>query len=589
MPCNNHNVSRNDSVVSWLRVVPLFLAAMFAAPVALAVDSGDILVVSTKGEVHVIMKGAARDVRAGSVLELPASLRTGRDGSVELRQGATTVSVGPDTALDFPALERPGAPIDRIQQPRGNAFYNIGKREGRKLRVETPYLVGVVKGTQFNVAAGEGATTISLFEGLLEVHATDESAVIDLKAGEIASRRRGDKSISVIRMDSGKLPTSAPAPAGNGGSSPGGQGDSLVDHQTGSGSGTGVVAVFDPQRPGTGVSTDVRALPVAIEGDAAVLASGAETSANVTVNAAVSNAVDTRADISVDAGSGGAAVDVTAGANVTAGAASADLGLSANVGVTPDAVSADVGVGASVGAGPLGADVSTSTSVDVSAGAVSVDHETNLSVVAGPANVDVSTTTSVDVGPSGISADVGTDVGVSAGPLAVDTVTSTAIDVGAGGISADVGTTTVVDAGSVVADVDTGAAVDVGAGGIGADLTTGTGVDAGPVTADLGTSTAVDVGTGGTVVVDTGAALDVAGTDVTAGVSADADLSSGTVDVGVSVGGVNLGLGLDLGLGADEPATDTGSSTTPATDTGNTGTVDVGGLLDSLLRRPGRR
>ena len=90
-------------------------------------------------------------------------------------QGATTVSVGPDTLLEFPALEKRGAPIDRIVQPRGNAFYNIGKREGRKLRVETPYLVGVVKGTQFNVAAQDEATTISLFEGLLEVRAADDS------------------------------------------------------------------------------------------------------------------------------------------------------------------------------------------------------------------------------------------------------------------------------------------------------------------------------------------------------------------------------------------------------------------------------
>jgi len=32
-------------------------------------------------------------------------------------------------------------------QPHGNAFYSVGKREKRKLRIETPYLVGVVKGT----------------------------------------------------------------------------------------------------------------------------------------------------------------------------------------------------------------------------------------------------------------------------------------------------------------------------------------------------------------------------------------------------------------------------------------------------------
>ena len=166
---------------------------------------------------HITVNGAARNVRAGGVLELPATVRTGRDGNVELKQGATTVSVGPETLLEFPALEKRGAPIDRIVQPRGNAFYNIGKREGRKLRVETPYLVGVIKGTQFNVAAQDEATTISLFEGLLEVRATDDSDVVDLKAGEIASRKRGDKSISVIKMDAGKAPPTGPRPpAGTG-------------------------------------------------------------------------------------------------------------------------------------------------------------------------------------------------------------------------------------------------------------------------------------------------------------------------------------------------------------------------------------
>ncbi|MDF3022511.1 MAG: hypothetical protein K0Q92_3814 [Steroidobacteraceae bacterium] len=240
MTCDNHNARRNP-VVSLLRAIPLFLSVLFAAPAAFALDSGDIFVVSTRGDVQVTVKGAAVDVRAGLVLELPATLRTGRDGSVELKQGATTVGIGPDTLLDFPALERPGAPIDRIQQPRGNAFYDIGKRDGRKLRVETPYLVGVVKGTQFNVSSRDEATTISLF------------AVVELKAGEIASRRRGDQSINVIRMDSGKLPTTAPRPADNGGSSPDaprgtGQDDWLAGNNTGDGTDSGNLALRRQRR-----------------------------------------------------------------------------------------------------------------------------------------------------------------------------------------------------------------------------------------------------------------------------------------------------------------------------------------------------
>jgi hypothetical protein len=210
MSCQNNKASMINQVVRARATLALTLCALLAPASALAIDSGDIVVVSVKGEVRVTNSGAPRAVRAGSVLDPPATLRTGRDGAVELRQGATTLSVGPETLLEFPALEKRGAPIDRILQPRGNVFYNIGKREGRKLRIETPYLVGVVKGTQFNVAAQDETTTISLFEGLLEVHAADESGVVDLRAGEIASRQREDRGVNVLKMGGDKAPAIPP-------------------------------------------------------------------------------------------------------------------------------------------------------------------------------------------------------------------------------------------------------------------------------------------------------------------------------------------------------------------------------------------
>src|SRR5262245_37375302 len=142
----NHNEPSLAHVVRYSLSLVLACVALLGAPAAHALDTGDIVVASLKGEVHVTMKGAERAVRAGAVLELPATVRTGRDGAIELKQGATSVSVGPDTLLEFPALAAPGGAIDRIVQPRGNAFYSIGKRGGRKLRVETPFLVGVVKG-----------------------------------------------------------------------------------------------------------------------------------------------------------------------------------------------------------------------------------------------------------------------------------------------------------------------------------------------------------------------------------------------------------------------------------------------------------
>lgn len=300
--------------------------ALFGSPVALAIDSGDIVVVSTKGEVHITTNGADRKIRAGGVLELPASVRTGRDGSVELKQGATTVSVGPDTLLEFPALEKRGAPVDRIVQPRGNAFYNIGKREGRKLRVETPYLVGVIKGTQFNVAAQDDGTTISLFEGLLEVRAADDSDVVDLKAGEIASRKRGEKSISILEMDAGKVPANGAPPVSSDDGSSAETPDPTVPRITPSNEGGDSLLV---DRTPINVRADV-------DLDADLRNGGSLADAGSSASVSLGNAVD----------AGPIAADVATSTNVDLASPSVDTAV--DVGVVTPVVDVDVGVSAVV-------------------------------------------------------------------------------------------------------------------------------------------------------------------------------------------------------------------------------------------------
>lgn len=186
--------------------VLLAMGFAFTTSATFALDSGDITLTSIRGDVRIVVDGVPRTLKVGAALEPPATIETGRDGTVELKQGETSVSIGPDTKLDFPKLASKGGPIDRIVQQRGNAFYKIGKRGGRQLRVETPVLVGCIKGTQFNVAVDDFTSTISLFEGRLEVHAVDESDVIDLIAGEVAMRKSDGASISVIKMDASSAP-----------------------------------------------------------------------------------------------------------------------------------------------------------------------------------------------------------------------------------------------------------------------------------------------------------------------------------------------------------------------------------------------
>lgn len=331
MSCHNNFEPAITRIVRLPALLPLLLAALLASPAALALDSGDIVIVSVKGEVHFTVNGDARALRAGGVLEPPASLRTGADGAVELKQGATTVSVGPETQLEFPALEKRGGPIDRVVQPSGNAFYNIGKREGRKLRIETPYLVGVVKGTQFNVAARNDATTISLFEGLLEVRATDDSDVVELNAGQIASRARGAPSIDVMKMDK------APAGRGNRRSPPpdiGGR-SHLVEIDTGPSSFLPIVGVDSDTS--AGVSTNVPADDVAAPGRDEVPESTPVDAPPVLV--------DTGTTVNVPP-----ALDMSTGGGIEAGPVSivADVGTTTTIDLV-DAGAGTVNVGLEVG------------------------------------------------------------------------------------------------------------------------------------------------------------------------------------------------------------------------------------------------
>ena len=556
------------SVVRKLMALSLALAALFAAP-AHALDTGDIVVESIKGEVRVTMNGAERPVRAGGVLELPATIDTGRDGAIELRQGATTLSVGPETRLEFPALEKRGGPIDRIVQPRGNAFYSIGKREGRRLRVETPYLVGVVKGTQFNVAAQDESTTISLFEGLLEIHASDESSVIDLKAGEIASRKRGGKAISVITMDTGKAPPTQRGPAAPGGNGDNGGGSS--NSQTPGASGPSRAADPDSVLTDRGVSPSPVGSTLVETGRTVADAAGS-----------IDAGVDVRGN---DAGAG-----VSAGVNVNAASANVDVGAAVNVGnvagVDLDAgisagngaVSVDVSAGVDAGAASVGASVTT----NVSAGAI--DIGANVAVDAGPLTADVGAAANVNLGAGAV--DVGANVAVDAGPIAADVGAAANVDLGAGNVGT--GVNAAVDAGPLTADTGAAAAVDVGAGNVAAnvDLSAGAGVgnvagvDTGAA-ANLNLGTTVDVSAN----VDVGANVAGVGAAVTAGV----DVAAGSVDLGVNVAGVDLGLGLDLGLDGNKSDTSNPGTTGGTPPPPTTPIVDVGGLLDGILNRHRRK
>jgi hypothetical protein len=158
-------------------------------------------VTERSGDVAITANGNAHDGGAGSTLALPSRIVTGADGLVALSQDETRISVAARSDIEIPADAAQGHLVARLVQRSGNVFYDVQKREAGRLRVETPFLVAVIKGTQFNIAVQGDSTTISLFEGRLEIRMPDDTEVIQLNAGEIAIRSAIDDSIRVIGMN----------------------------------------------------------------------------------------------------------------------------------------------------------------------------------------------------------------------------------------------------------------------------------------------------------------------------------------------------------------------------------------------------
>jgi hypothetical protein len=192
---------RTDARWSLLLILSVAATAHAASNLTGNADDSRISVTAVAGDVDVTMAGRAATVEPDSTVLLPARVVTGGDGAVGLTQAGTNINVSNDTDIEIPAEVADGNLIARLVQHRGNVFYDVAPRDVGKLRVETPLLVAVIKGTQFNVAVQQDSTTISLFEGRLEIRTPDGSDVVELNAGEIAIRSRTDGTIRDVGMN----------------------------------------------------------------------------------------------------------------------------------------------------------------------------------------------------------------------------------------------------------------------------------------------------------------------------------------------------------------------------------------------------
>jgi hypothetical protein len=387
-------------------------------------DDSRISVTAVAGDVDFTMAGRAVAVAPRAPVLLPARIVTGQDGNVGLTQAGTNINVANDTDVEIPAEAVDGNLIARLVQHRGNVFYDVAPRDVGKLRVETPFLVAVIKGTQFNVAVQQDSTTISLFEGRLEIRTPDNTDIVQLNAGEIAIRSRADGAIRVVGMNDERV--AAPAAARP--------------------------AVADAARETLDTNE------VAIADDGVVLRSSLADSTVV-------------ASPTVDVAGDRGALDVALDANVASADGRVDVELDTDVDLGAGAL--DVGLDTGVDLAGVTADVGLDTALDVGGGTLDLGLDTALDVDTGILDAGVD---------AGLDLDGSLDAGLDTG-LELDGLVDTSADAG---VTLDDGSLDVdLDAGLDLGVLDVELDVDLGAGTLDLGLDGGDSAPAAPRLGEL--------------------------------------------------------------------------------------------------------
>jgi FecR-like protein len=326
-----------------------------------------IFVTALSGTVSVTMAGASTPVQLDSTVGLPARIITGDDGMLSLTQAGTNVTIAADSDVEIPAEAADGQLIARLVQRRGNVFYDVAHREAGTLRVETPFLVAVIKGTQFNVAVQEGDSTISLFQGRLEIKTPDGNDSVFINAGQIARRAGADTAISVIGMNDVRLqaPRSVDAVARSAAAND----DAIQPRVFATPAGTHDTAPTPLQARLESASSaaDVGAPVTGIGADVSVgrtLRAPGGPAASVNLGAGLGmSGLPASVGAGVNVGTGNSGVALNAGGGLGAGSAPASVGANLNVGG-----SSNVSLGAGAGAGSGSVPASVGASLNVGAG-----------------------------------------------------------------------------------------------------------------------------------------------------------------------------------------------------------------------------
>ncbi len=151
-------------------------------------------------------ESAWQPVAAGDALEMPVELRTGPDSTARVSQSGTYFDVNADTRVHLSNDDNDAdGLVSRVKQWIGTVFYDV-ERQPDTFKVETPFLVSTIKGTQFTIVTTDEASFVTLKEGKLEVVDLESGDSQILNPGDIASVSGGQATINALAQIPDALP-----------------------------------------------------------------------------------------------------------------------------------------------------------------------------------------------------------------------------------------------------------------------------------------------------------------------------------------------------------------------------------------------
>jgi hypothetical protein len=127
--------------------------------------------------------GKQQDTAIGDTLNTGDSLKTGKDGQVELDQKGVTIKVSHGTVFTLMEKSQGGQTSPVLSVALGSIRFRYDKLTGQEPLVRTNGMVAGVRGTEFSVFSGDdGSTLIAVDAGTVAVEA--EGKTVELSSAE---------------------------------------------------------------------------------------------------------------------------------------------------------------------------------------------------------------------------------------------------------------------------------------------------------------------------------------------------------------------------------------------------------------------